>query len=162
MPRFLPTSTHNCHSTFQSVHRAGYYTETALLKVANVFFHSSNKGNLSILASNDFYTAFDTIDHSILAQHLRTDIEFAGTVPKWFSTLSNCSHFAPVNTCVSYGLHFIKHHPFYDDLQLQMFALPDKIYKLFHSVQSCIDDTIVWTSGDMLKPNENTELMLVT
>ena len=58
--------------------------------------------------------------------------------------------------------HTITHHSFADDLQLQMSALPDKISKLLHSMQSCICDVKAWTTTNMLRLNDNkTELMLV-
>ena len=60
-------------------------------------------------------------------------------------------------------LHSIIHHLFADDIQLQMSALPDKIYELLHSMQSCISDVKTWATANMPKLNDNkTELMLVT
>ena len=59
--------------------------------------------------------------------------------------------------------HSIIHHSFADDLQLQMFAPPDRISELLYSMQSCISDVIAWAFGNMLKLNDNkTELMVVT
>ena len=59
--------------------------------------------------------------------------------------------------------HSIIHHSFADNLQLQMSALPDKIFELLHSMQSCINDVKAWATVNMLKPNDNkTELMLIT
>ena len=59
--------------------------------------------------------------------------------------------------------HSIIHHPFADDLQLQMSAPPDTISELLHSMQSCICDVKAWATANMLKLNDNkTKLMLVT
>ena len=59
--------------------------------------------------------------------------------------------------------HSIIHHSFDDDLQLQMYAPPDRISELLHSIQSCISDVKAWATANMLKLNDNqTELMLVT
>ena len=59
--------------------------------------------------------------------------------------------------------HSIIHHSFADDLQLQMFAPPDRISELLHYIHSCISDVKVWATANMLKLNDNkTELMLVT
>ena len=99
-------------------------------------------------------------------------------------SLSNhCSSFAPVHSGVPHGSflgpilftmyakplsaiivsHSIMHHSFADDLQLQMSALPDRIYVLLHSLQSCISDVKAWATANMPKLNDNkTELMLVT
>ena len=142
----------------------------------------------------DFSSAFDTIDHSILVQHLHTDIGFTDTVLQWFSSYltdhthyvslcNHCSAFAPVHSGVPQGSvlgpilltmyikplsaiidsHFIIHHSFADDLQLQKSATPDRISELLHSKQSCISDVKAWATANMLKRNNNkTELMLVT
>ena len=59
--------------------------------------------------------------------------------------------------------HSIIHNSFSDDLQLQMFATPEKISKLLHSMQSCISDVKAWATAIMLKLNDNkTKLMHVT
>ena len=59
--------------------------------------------------------------------------------------------------------HSIIHHSFTDDLQLQMYAPPDRISELLHSMQSCISDVNAWATANMLKLNDNkTELMHVT
>ena len=59
--------------------------------------------------------------------------------------------------------HSTIHHSFADDLQLQMYAPPDRISELLHSMQSCINDVKAWATANM--PNLNVkkaELMLVT
>ena len=44
-----------------------------------------------------------------------------------------------------------------------MYAPPDKISELLHSMHSCICDVKTWTTANMLKLNDNkTDLMLVT
>ena len=58
--------------------------------------------------------------------------------------------------------HSIIHDSVVDDLLLQMSAPPGKIYELLHSMQSCISDVNAWATVNMLKINNNTELMLVT
>ena len=59
--------------------------------------------------------------------------------------------------------HSIIHHSFADDQQLQMSALPDKIYELLHSMQPYIGYVKAWATANMLRLNDNkTELMLVT
>ena len=59
--------------------------------------------------------------------------------------------------------HYIIHHSFSDDLQLQMSAPPDIISELLQSMQSCISDVNGWATANMPKLNDNkTELMLVT
>ena len=59
--------------------------------------------------------------------------------------------------------HSIIHHSFADDLQLQMYAPPDRISELLYSMQLSISDVKAWATANMLRLNDNkTELMLVT
>ena len=98
----------------QNLYNTGHITETALRKVVDDLFLSPNKGNISALALLDFSSTFDTIDHSILAHRLHTDLEFTDTVLEWFSSyltdrticvsLSNhCSDFASVHSGAPQG-----------------------------------------------------------
>ena len=107
-------NSHNLYNTCQSAYRPGHSTETALLKVANDLFLSLDKGNISVLALLDFYSAFDTIDHPILVHRLYTDFGFIEAVLQWCSSylpdrthyvsLSNhCSAFTPVNSGAPQG-----------------------------------------------------------
>ena len=43
-----------------------------------------------------------------------------------------------------------------------MLAHPDNIYKIHHSMQSCVSDIKFWTPADMYKMNYKTELAFVT
>ena len=93
-----------------------------------------------------------------------------------YVSLSNhCSAFAPVHSgvpqgsvlgCIPFTMHInslsaiidshsIIHHSFDYDLQLQMFAPPDKISELLHSMQSCICDIKAWATANMLSLNDN-------
>ena len=107
-------NSHNLYNTCQSAYRPGHSTETALLKVANDLFLSLNKSNISVLALLDFFSAFDTIDHSIRVHRLHTDFGFTDTVLQWFSSYltdrthyvslcNHCSDFAPVHSGVPQG-----------------------------------------------------------
>ena len=102
---------HNLYNPCQSAYRPGHSTETALLKVVDDLFLSLNKGNVSVLSLLIFSSAFDTIDHTILAHRLHTDFGFTDTVLQWLSSyltdrthyvsLSNhCSALAPVHPAV--------------------------------------------------------------
>ena len=107
-------NSHILYIACQSAYRPGHNTETAHLNVINDLFLSLIKGNISVLALFDFYSAFVTIDHLILVHRLHTDFGFTHTVLQWFSSyltdrthyvsLSNhYSAFAPVHSCVPQG-----------------------------------------------------------
>ena len=104
-------NSHNLYNTCQSAFCPGHSTETALLIVFNGLFVSLNKGNISVLALLDFFSAFDTIDRPILVHRLHTDFGFTDPALQCFSSyltdrthyvsLSNhCSAFAPVHSGV--------------------------------------------------------------
>ena len=101
----------------------------------------------------------------------------------YVSLCNHCSAFAPVHSGVPQGSvlgpilytmyikplsaiidsHSIIHHPFANELQLQMSAPPDRISELLHSMQSCICDVKARATANMLKLIDNrTELMLFT
>ena len=107
-------NSHNLYNTCQSAYRPGHSTETALLNVVNDLFLSLNKGNISVLTLLDFSSAFDTIDHTILAHRLHTDFGFTDAVLQWFSSYltdrthyvsqsNHCSAFAPIHSGVPHG-----------------------------------------------------------
>ena len=107
-------NSHNLYNTCQSAYRPGNSTETALLKVVYDLFLSLSKGNISVLASLDFFSAFDTIDHFILVHRLHTDFGFTDTDLQWFpsyltdrthyvSLFNHCSAFAPVHSGAPQG-----------------------------------------------------------
>ena len=107
-------NSHNVYNTCQSAYRPGLSTEIALLKVVNDLLLSLNKGNISVLASLEFSSAFDAIDHTILVHRLHTDFGFTDTALQWFSSYltdrthnvslcNHCSDFAPVHSGVPQG-----------------------------------------------------------
>ena len=57
---------------FQSAYREGHSTETALIRVQNDVMLSLNRRRDVILVLLDLSAAFDTIDHGIPIERLRT------------------------------------------------------------------------------------------
>ena len=56
----------------QSAYRAHYSTETAILKVMSDILLALDSGDLTLLTLLDLSAAFDTVDHVILLQRLKT------------------------------------------------------------------------------------------
>ena len=75
---------------FQSVYRKCHSTETALLRVVNDPFQTSDRGCVSILSLLDLSAAFDTLDHNILMTRLRNTFGCSGTVLDWFISYLSC------------------------------------------------------------------------
>ena len=89
-----------------SISSRSHSTETALQKVVNDLLLSLNKGNISVLALLYFSSAFDTIDHPILAHRLHTDFGFTYTVLQWFSSyLTDRTHYVSLSNHCSAFTH---------------------------------------------------------
>ena len=110
----------------------------------------------------DFYSEFDTIDHSILAHRLHCDFVFTGTVLQWLSSRltdctnyvslsNNCSAFAPVLSGVPLGLVL-------GPILLTMYIKPLSAIIVSHSItcHSFADDIQLQMSAP---PDEISELL---
>ena len=74
----------------QSSYRKFHSTETALLKVKNEILLNMNKQHVSLLVLLDLRAAFDTIDHCILLDRIKSGFGIHGTALSWFACyLSN-------------------------------------------------------------------------
>ena len=76
----------NLHVKFQSAYRQGHSTETALLRVLNDLRSIVDKGNNALLVLLDLSAAFDTIDHSLLLDRLKSEVLLDNTVLEWFKS----------------------------------------------------------------------------
>jgi len=64
MFRLRPQLLSSCNfNTFQSTYRVGHWTETAVLKMLDIFYSSVDDKKLTTLISLDISAAFDTISH---------------------------------------------------------------------------------------------------
>jgi len=88
-PRVLASPNFN---PFQSAYRRNHSTETALLCTLDNVFHSADLGKSTVLVSLDLSSAFDTIDHSLLLNRLKTTFGISGPALNWITSyLSNRS-----------------------------------------------------------------------
>ena len=86
----------------QSSYRVNHSTETALLKVKNDILLSMNRQHATLLVLLDLSAAFDTVDHTVLLQRLRSKFGISRTALNWFSSyLSGRSQRVNINGTLS-------------------------------------------------------------
>ena len=85
----------------QSAYRKCHNTETALVKITNDLLLAADDKKISILALLDLSAAFDTLNHCIMLNRLKS-FGFDHTVLDWFSSyLSDRSQCVKINDIFS-------------------------------------------------------------
>ena len=78
-------------------YRAGHSTETALLDVLDGVYAAADDKQISVLIRLDLYAAFDTVDHSLLIDHLQSEFGVTNTPLDWLrSYLSDREQFVEI------------------------------------------------------------------
>ena len=72
--------------TYQSVYRKHHSTETAVLKIVSDALLAADRGDVTLLGLLDLSAAFDTVDHKILIDRLRTAFGICGSVLSWINS----------------------------------------------------------------------------
>lgn len=76
----------NIYDKFQFGFSTSHSTETAFLKVVNDMRINSDNKETSVLILLDLSSEFNTVDHGILLEKLRSWLGRSGTVPQWFES----------------------------------------------------------------------------
>ena len=71
-------NTHELFNPYQSAYRSGHSTETAVLKIKNDIELALNRSEGVLMALLDLSAAFDTIDHAIPLDRLKSRIGISG------------------------------------------------------------------------------------
>ena len=77
---------HSLYPLLQSAYRLGHSTETALLKVHNDLLMNMDAQRVTLLVLLDLSVAFDTVDHEVLLNRLRSSFGIRGTTLLWFAS----------------------------------------------------------------------------
>ena len=83
---------HELYPILQSAYRKGHSTETALLKVQNDILMSMDRQRVSLLILLDLSAAFDTVNHCVLLDRLRTSFGIRGLALQWFESIYQTEH----------------------------------------------------------------------
>ena len=78
---------HNIYSDQQSAYRKNFSTETLLLKVKNDLMNM-NKQHVTLLVLLDMSAEFDTLDHKMLIDPLKTRCRITNVPLQWFESLA--------------------------------------------------------------------------
>jgi len=79
-------SSTNLLPSLQSGFRPGHSTETAVLRVLSDILQAVDQGDVAALILLDLSAAFDTVDHPILLQRLRSTFGFGGIAHRWLGS----------------------------------------------------------------------------
>jgi hypothetical protein len=79
-------SNNNALPVYQSAYRRHHSTETGLLKVFSDVCNAIDEGNVCLLGLLDLSAAFDTVDHEILIQRLKTTFGIDGLALQWLNS----------------------------------------------------------------------------
>ena len=97
----------NLHLMFQSAYKKNHSTESALLKVKNDILMNMDEQKVTLLVLLDLSSAFDTVDHQVLLERLRSKFGVTGTALNWFASyLSGRIQHISVNGGTSDAFHF--------------------------------------------------------
>ena len=87
LSRLLPLVTASPNfNPFQSAYRQFHSTETSLIHLLDSIYHAADNGLATFLLALDLSAAFDTIDHSILLNRLKTSFGISGSIHSWLSS----------------------------------------------------------------------------
>ena len=76
----------NLFPSLQSSYRKFHSTESALFKVKNDILLNMNRQHVTLLVPLDLSAAFDTIDHGISLERLRSEFGVRDTALSWFAS----------------------------------------------------------------------------
>ena len=171
----------------QPAYKQGHSTKTALLSIKTKIHLALARGEATAVVLLDQSAAFDTIDHSMFIECLRSWFGVGGVVLNWFrSYLSDRYQCIKIGKRLLYGVpqgsvlgpilfslyttplsNVIQKHPgirfhFYvEDTQLYVHLTHKHATLAFERLKNCLDNVGKWLSVNKLKLNpDKTEFIL--
>ncbi|CAB4016647.1 Hypothetical predicted protein, partial [Paramuricea clavata] len=133
----------------QSAYRKYHSTETALLRVKHDILMNMNRQHVTLLVILDLSAAFDTVDHHIMLERLKSSFGIQDQVLKWFTSyLSNRSQFISVNAGTSKRFELKNGVPQGSCLGPLLFVL--YVSKLFKILESHLPDAHAFADDNQL------------
>ncbi len=180
----------NILDPFQSGFRSKHSTESALLRVVNDLLLFVDSGNCAVLLLLDLSAAFDTVDHCILLNRLKTEVGICDSALDWFESYFTVrsfsvelgqSHSAPASVTggvpqgsilgpISFALYMLPLCYIFEihKVPYHIYADDTQLYmsikpgsKSLSDLLACINDIKSWMGDNFLQLNENkTEVIL--
>ena len=79
-------TSHGLNPPFQSAYRKSHSTKTALLKVQNDILMNLDSQRVTLLVLLDLSATFETVDHRVSLNRLRTSFGVRGSTLQWFTS----------------------------------------------------------------------------
>ena len=164
---------HGMMEAHQSAYRSSHSTETALLKVKTDIIQALDNQEVACLILLDLSAAFDTIDHDILLNRLKSRFAVTGVVLKWLTSyLKDRSQVVEIGVplyTVPIGdicrKHQVAFHLYADDTQIYLSfrpSIPSSKHECIAKIEKCIDEISIWMTQNLLKlNNDKTEFILM-
>jgi hypothetical protein len=171
---------HNLLPSLQSAYRPFHSCESAVLKVVSDSLLSLDKGDVCLLSFLDMTSAFDCVDHVILAERLRLSFGLCDAPLRWFESfldnrMISVSHFSstrfvPLTSGVPQGSvlgpllfslyisdiialvhrHNLNVHLYADDVLIYGSSSPNCSSTLCSRVSACLEQVKLWLNANRL------------
>ena len=147
----------------QSAYRKFHSTETALLKVKTDIIKAMDNQEITCLILLDLLAAFNTVDHTILLNRLKTTFGIKDTALKWIASflIGRTQQVTIGDLGTDLGAtcrkHHISYHLYADDTQLYLIFKPNRNgskEECIHSLENCINEIREWMCMNLLKLND--------